>query len=132
MERYVIPGVTSIARADHAGRIEAYLASTGMQTNGVQVRWDDELDAATVIVMADQDPEKVLASYVPTLTPEEQARATVLADAQAAIDAIAAKERGSRTNNEKILLGLALESDAVTVPSTEPEPVTDGRLTGRT
>lgn len=113
MDRYEIAGLQTLTEDDHAGRIEAYLQSVGIQTAGVSIGWKD--GSPTVWVTSDTDPTKALQSYVPTLTPEEQERADTLADADAAIQAIAAKPRGNRTATEKVLLGLAVGSDAVRV-----------------
>lgn len=113
MDRYEIAGLQTLTEDDHAGRVEAYLQSVGIQTAGVSVGWAD--GAPTVWVTSDTDPTKALQSYVPTLTPEEQERADALADAQTAIDAISAKSRTQRTATEKVLLGLAVGSDAVRV-----------------
>ena len=123
MERYTIRFPESITRDDHAGRIETFLQQQGFETAGVVARWDDE-GRCTVTVNAHRDPTKTLDTYTPTLTPDEQHRADVLADAAAVVAAITEKPRQSRTDTEKVLLGLAVASDApVFVPSTPEEPI---------
>ncbi len=107
MNRYTLTDISALTRADHAGRVEAYLQAQGFQTAGVVIRWDDETDRATVSVTANADPGAALAAYVPTLTPDEQARADVLVAAQDAIATIAAKAPEERTTTEAALLGLA-------------------------
>ena len=123
MERYTVRFPESITKEDHAGRIETFLREQGIETAGVVVRWDDQ-GRATVTVNADRDPSKTLEAYTPTLTPDEQARADVLADAAAVVAAITEKPRQSRTDTEKVLLGLAFATDApVFTPATPEEPI---------
>jgi hypothetical protein len=121
MERYTVLFPQSIAKDDHAGRIETYLQAQGFETAGVTVRWDDE-ERVTVTVRATADPTQALQSYTPTITADEQARADVLADAQDAVAAIRTKSSASRTATEKVLLALAIDEPVLT-PSTPEEPI---------
>lgn len=123
MERYTLLAPDHLTTDDHAGRIEAWLQSQGLATAGVSIRWTDT-GRAFLTVRADRDPTDALAAYVPTLTTEEQARETVLADAAAAVAAIRGKPRSNRTATETVLLALALDEPVLT-PSTPEEPIDD-------
>jgi hypothetical protein len=108
MDRFVIHKLDNLTRADGAERMEAYLRANGVTTMGVQVKWNDELQTAAVIAIADRDPGDLLRAYAPTPTPGEAERDRRLSDARQVIQAIAAKPRADRTPVERALLGLAV------------------------
>jgi hypothetical protein len=107
MDRFTLRQLATLNKQDGADRIEAYLRSKGIQTNGVQVRWDDETNTGTVSVLADRDPSDALRTYTPTPTDTEARRSQAIADAKPVIAAIAQKPRADRTPVERVLLGLA-------------------------
>ena len=122
MERYELTNISSIGDTDHAGRIHQFLVNEGFDVQGVSV--GTKGGEPCVWVTCDRDPTKTIETYTPTLTPEEQHRADVLADAAAVVAAITEKPRQSRTDTEKVLLGLAFATDApVFAPSTPEEPI---------